>query len=79
MQFPDDPDHDLIYSYSRAQAIDDGILVDVSAHARDLGIRYPVAVTATLWHREKCRVERWRGGLGSSLSVERLFRLPVPH
>jgi len=35
-----------ISSYSRAQAIEDGVLVDVSALAREAGIRFPVAVTA---------------------------------
>lgn len=36
---------DLISSYSREQAIDDGVLVDVSEMAREAGIRFPVALT----------------------------------
>lgn len=40
----------LIYSYTRAQAISDGVLVDVSETAREAGIRFPAAVTARLWH-----------------------------
>src|SRR5262249_39362840 len=43
---------DLIHSYSRAQAIADGVLVDVSATAKEVGIRYPVALTRTVW--EQC-------------------------
>jgi hypothetical protein len=42
-------DADVIYSYSRAQAIEDGVLVDVSETAREAGIRFPVAVTAAVW------------------------------
>ena len=42
---------DLIHSYSRAQAIEDGILIDVSATAREAGIRYPVALTRAVWER----------------------------
>ena len=34
-----------IYSYSRAQALADGVLVDVSERARRHGIRYPTACT----------------------------------
>jgi len=40
---------DLISSYSRAQAIEDGVLRDVSEVAREAGIRYPVALTAGAW------------------------------
>ena len=37
---------DLISSYSREQAIDDGVLVDVSSVAKEMGIRYPVALSS---------------------------------
>jgi hypothetical protein len=36
---------DLIHSYSRAEAIADGVLVDVTPVAREAGIRFPVALT----------------------------------
>ena len=42
---------EAIYSYSRAQALTDGVLVDVSRAAARAGFRYPVAVTAGLWGR----------------------------
>lgn len=42
---------ECIYSYSRAQAIEDGVLVDVTETASKVGLRYPVAVTDTLYHR----------------------------
>ncbi|QTD89434.1 DUF6573 family protein [Burkholderia anthina] len=38
-----------ISSYTRAQAIADGVLVDVSALAREAGFRVPVAVTSAVW------------------------------
>jgi len=41
---------DVIFCYTRADAIADGVLVDVTAMAREAGFRVPVAVTATLWH-----------------------------
>lgn len=41
---------ELIYSYTRRQAIDDGVLIDVTATAKELGFSVPVAVTSTLWH-----------------------------
>ena len=40
---------DPIYSYSRKQAISDGVLVDVSIMAREAGIKYPTAVTRRVW------------------------------
>src|SRR5512135_48851 len=39
----------LIFSYTRAQAIADGVLKDVSELAKEAGFRYPVAVTAAVW------------------------------
>ena len=42
---------DLIYRYTRAQAVEDGVLIDVSAVAREAGIRYPVALTSAAWER----------------------------
>ena len=40
---------DLIFAYTRSQALADGVLVDVSGMAAEAGIRFPVAVTAALW------------------------------
>lgn len=42
-------DADFVYTYSRAQAIDDGVLADVSETAREAGFRIPVALTAAVW------------------------------
>lgn len=42
-------DEDLIYSYSRSQALADGVLIDISERARQNGIRYATACTAGLW------------------------------
>ena len=38
-------DSDLIYSYTRAQAIADGVLVDVTEQAKEAGFKVPVALT----------------------------------
>lgn len=40
---------EIISSYSRAQAIADGVLVDASPTAQEAGFRFPVAVTSTVW------------------------------
>jgi hypothetical protein len=42
---------DVIYAYTRAQAIEDGELVDVSEVAREAGFTLPVAVTRSVWDR----------------------------
>ena len=41
---------DVVYAYTRAQAFADGVLIDVTKTARKAGIRFPVAVTANVWH-----------------------------
>jgi hypothetical protein len=40
---------DLIHVYTRAQAIDDGVLVDVTSTAKEAGFKAPVALTAAVW------------------------------
>jgi hypothetical protein len=39
----------VIYAYTRAQAIADGVLVDVSKLAKEAGFKLPVAVTCGVW------------------------------
>ena len=45
---PFDP---ILSVYTRAQAIEDGFLVDVSETAREAGFRIPVAVTRSVWDK----------------------------
>jgi hypothetical protein len=40
---------EVIYSYTRAQAIEDGVLIDISETAREAGFRFPVAITSAAW------------------------------
>lgn len=40
---------DVISTYTRQQAIDDGVLIDVTETAREAGWRVPVALTAAVW------------------------------
>lgn len=42
-------DFDVIDVYSRTEAIEDGLLVDLSSTARETGVPYPVAVTSTVY------------------------------
>lgn len=45
----DNNDFPMVFSYSRAQAIADGVLIDVSEMAREAGFRVPVALTHGAW------------------------------
>lgn len=42
-------DWEVIHTYTRAQAIADGVLIDVSETAREAGIIFPTALTASVW------------------------------
>lgn len=50
---PDDnnpfADADIIYRYTRKQAIEDGVLVDLTNWASETGFRIPVACTQAVW------------------------------
>lgn len=43
------PFGEVIFGYSRAQAISDGVLVDVSFMAGEAGFTVPVAMTSAVW------------------------------
>ncbi|MEK7382867.1 MAG: DUF6573 family protein [Elusimicrobiota bacterium] len=40
---------EVIHAYTRAQAIEDGVLVDLSRLAREAGFKWPLAVTTAVW------------------------------
>ncbi len=42
---------DVIYCYTRKQAIEDGILIDVTITAQEAGFNWPVAITSAVWYR----------------------------
>ncbi len=44
-------DMEMIYAYTRSQAITDGVLHDVSEIAKLNGFSIPVAVTDTIWNK----------------------------
>ena len=46
---PEDLFGPVIHSYSRAEALADGVLVDVTSTAREAGFRIPVALTRAAW------------------------------
>ena len=53
---------DLIYSYSRAQAVSDGVLLYVTDLAKEAGFRFPVALTSAAW----ADCVAWRAGSRSN-------------
>ncbi len=40
-----------IYCYTRRQAIEDGLLIDVTTTAQEAGFNWPVAITSAVWYR----------------------------
>jgi hypothetical protein len=42
---------EVISTYTRAQAIEDGVLVDCSKLAREAGFKYPVALERDAWEK----------------------------
>jgi hypothetical protein len=44
-------DFELVHSYTQAHAIADGVLVDVTATAKQTGFAYPVALTRAVFDR----------------------------
>ncbi len=56
-----DPFGPVLFAYTRRQAIEDGMLVDVTETAREAGFRIPVAVSRSVWERLVALPEGYRG------------------
>lgn len=41
----------VIYSYSRKQAIEDGVLIDITSEAKEIGFKIHTVVTSNLFYR----------------------------
>ena len=71
-------DFEVISTYSRAQALEDGVLVDVSALAREAGFKFPVAVTRAVWDvldpsdDLKAQGQSWSGRAWDMFTILRL-------
>ena len=69
---------DVIHRYTRAQAIADGALVDVSTMAREAGLTLPTAVTQAAyadciaWNEKNAAYQDVEGRLWDVLSMARL-------
>ncbi len=40
---------EVIFAYTRSQAIEDGELIDITSTAREAGLKFPVAITRAAW------------------------------
>ena len=43
-------DWDLVHSYTRKQAIEDGVLIDITDTSKEAGFIIPVAITVSIWN-----------------------------
>jgi hypothetical protein len=67
----------IVFAYSRAQAIADGVLIDAGEMAKEAGFRYSVALTAAAWQLcvavpKACPWQDERGRLWDVLNVLRV-------
>jgi hypothetical protein len=67
----------IVFAYSRAQAIADRVLMDTGEMAKEAGFRYSVALTAAAWQLcvavpEACPWQDERGRLWDVLNVLRV-------
>jgi hypothetical protein len=53
-------DAPVIFQYSRAQAIEDGVLIDLTEWAKETGFKIPVACTAAVWNGYVVPTDRTR-------------------
>ena len=68
---------EVISSYSRRDALEDGVLVDVSELAREAGFKWPLAVTRGVWEilepsdDLKAEGQSWNGRAWDMLTILR--------
>ena len=72
-----DDSWNLVYAYSREQAITDGVLVDVTETAKAIGFRLHTVVTDHLFHvSENWASKGWLLRNGSSDGYQK--QIPIP-
>lgn len=71
---------EIIHSYSRQDALNDGVFVDVSEWAREVGFVFPVAFTCGLWEEieAKHEYESARGRGHDILSLAKIAARKAP-
>jgi hypothetical protein len=65
-------DAEILSRYTRAQAIEDGILVDMTVEpfgslAREAGLKWPICMTATAFHEFVAVVDGAKGHVGQDV------------
>lgn len=72
---------DVIHEYTRAQAIEDGFLIDVSETAKEAGISFPTTVTAAVWAECVTVPEKapWQDEMGRLWDVLTMLRYAIVH
>lgn len=67
---------EVIHSYTRAQAIEDGVLISLDQLAREAGFKMPLAVTSGVWAiinpEPMPSCQDWRGRAWDLLTILRL-------
>jgi hypothetical protein len=64
---------EIISAYSRAQAIEDGVLIDISTLAREAGLKFPVAVSAAVFFVLAPWAQARRGDIAKPAEGEPLY------
>ena len=67
----------LIHSYSRAQAIEDGMLADISSLAREAGFKFPVAVTSRVFELLNDTAQSGQSFEGRAWDLLMILRLKI--
>ena len=72
---------DVIYQYTRAQAIEDGILVDVTETAKEAGVTFPTTLTTAVWADCVAVPEKapWQDEMGRLWDVLTMLRYAIVH
>jgi len=72
---------DVIYQYTRAQAVEDGILIDVTETAKEARITFPTTLTAAVWADCVTAPEKapWQDEMGRLWDVLTMLRYAIVH
>lgn len=52
---------EIICAYTRAEALEDGVLIDVSEMGKEAGFKIPVAITSSVWAMIKNILPKYEG------------------
>jgi hypothetical protein len=68
---------ETVFSYTRAEALEDGVLIDISELAKEAGFKFPVAITCGIYELLRDTVQAGQSFEGRAWDMLMVLRYEI--